>query len=119
MLLNQAPESVNALINEARRGRYRMLQGFYHGAKMNLTLGKNLNGQTLHAVVMTGSAWACNKTLSELKLPEQLVVSELHRQQEIIVAANLHNITFRHGDVLILQGVLEVMPLGEAYLLRG
>lgn len=119
LMLNIPAQKVEDLVNSARRNRYRMLQGFYHGAKMNLTLRKDRHGNALHAVVLTGAAWACHKRIGALHLPEKLQIWELHRRQHIFQEGDLADLELENGDVAILKGPLEVMPLGEAYLLRG
>lgn len=119
LMLDIPAEKVDDMVSAARRNRYRMLQGFYHGQKMNLTLRKDRQGNALHAVVLTGAAWACNKRPRDLHLPEKLQITELHRQQDIYRDKELAEMKLQNGDVVILQGPLDVMPLGEAYLLRG
>lgn len=119
LMLNIPAQKVEDLVSSARRNRYRMLQGFYHGEKMNLTLRKDRQGNALHAVVLTGAAWACHKRVGSLHLPEKLQIWELHRQQTIYRDDALQDLVLQNGDVAILKGPLEVMPLGEAYLLRG
>ncbi len=119
LMLNIPAQKVEDLISSARRNRYRMLQGFYHGEKMNLTLRKDRHSNALHAVVLTGAAWACHKRVGNLHLPENLQLWELHRQQKIYQDDELADLVLQNGDVAILKGALEVMPLGEAYLLRG
>jgi CPA2 family monovalent cation:H+ antiporter-2 len=119
LMLDIPAHTVEDLISSARRNRYRMLQGFYHGAKMNLTLRRDRHGNALHAVVLTGAAWACHKRVSALQLPEKLRIWELHRQQQVIRDHDLKDVVLRNGDVAILKGALDAMPLGEAYLLRG
>jgi CPA2 family monovalent cation:H+ antiporter-2 len=119
LMLDIPAQKVDELISSARRNRYRMLQGFYHGAKMNLTLRKDRHGNALHAVVLTGAAWACHKRVAALKLPEKLRIWELHRQHQVFRDHELVDIVLRNGDVAVLKGALDAMPLGEAYLLRG
>jgi len=119
LMLGIAPDKVDAIVGAARRGRYRMLQGFYHGERMNLTLRKNPEGRALHAVVLTGAAWACNKVAGALQLPDGLQLQEVHRRDLVVRESEMQNFILRHGDVLVLHGKLDDMPQGEGYLLRG
>ena len=119
ILLRTPTAEVQRLVDEARAGRYQMLQGFYHGERMNLTLRKNPEGKTLHAVVMAGDAWACGKEAADLVLPDKLVIQEIHRKDEIISGPALTDFVLAHGDVVILSGNLDVMTTGENWLLTG
>lgn len=118
LMLEVPSQKVEALVSEARRNRYRLLQGFYHGEKMNLTLRKERHGNTLHAVVLTGAAWACSNAVQNLKLPGSLTIRAVHRQHTIY-EGDLPELVLQNGDVVILQGPLDMIRIGEAYLLRG
>ena len=119
ILLRTPTAEVQRLVDEARAGRYKMLQGFYHGERMNLTMRKNPEGKTLHAVVMAGDAWACGKEAANLVLPDKLVIQEIHHKDEIISGPALAGFVLAHGDVVILSGNLDVMTTGENWLLTG
>jgi CPA2 family monovalent cation:H+ antiporter-2 len=119
ILLRTPRAEVQRLVDEARAGRYQMLQGFYHGERMNLTLRKNPDGRVLHPVVLTGEAWACGHTAGELVLPESLHLQEVHRRDETIRGDDLQDFELQHGDVLILNGKLDAMVIGENWLLIG
>jgi CPA2 family monovalent cation:H+ antiporter-2 len=119
ILLRTPRAEVQRLVDEARAGRYQMLQGFYHGERMNLTLRKNPDGKVLHPVVLTEGAWACGHKAGEMVLPQNLLLQEVHRGDTTIQGEDLPGFTLAHGDVLILNGILDAMVVGENWLLIG
>jgi CPA2 family monovalent cation:H+ antiporter-2 len=124
LLMLEIPSSqVEELIGAARRNRYRALQSFYQGDEINRFEragdADSRGTDVLHAVVLTGSAWACKKALKDLRLPAPLRIPKLHRQQMLFEGAALAELVLQHGDIVILQGPREGIAAGQAYLLRG
>ncbi len=49
--------------------------------------------------------------------PGDLKIVEIHREQDVFIEDSLNDFVFQRGDVIILNGHLDQMSLGESYLL--
>jgi len=68
---------------------------------------------------LTESAWSCGKSMADMVLPGDLKIVEIHREQEVFAEDSLKDLVFHRGDVIILNGHLDQISLGESYLLLG
>ena len=118
LMLNIPSRQIHTMIDDARHNRYHMLHGFYHGERVG-RLDKERNSEILHAVRLTGMAWACNKEVSDLKIPSSAELVEIHRGGDTFIKEQFGSVTLLRGDVLLLQGAMDEIDQAEAYLLRG
>jgi CPA2 family monovalent cation:H+ antiporter-2 len=118
LMMNVPSRQIHTMIDEARRNRYHMLHGFYHGERVGL-LNRKEKPVILHAVRLTGLASACGKEISMLKLPDDVRVTELKRGNETFSGEALMELTLQRGDVMVLQGTIDEIDLAESVLLRG
>lgn len=67
-MLGFPEQQVQEHIDVVRRGRYRLLYGYYHGAQANLLDKQGQQRLLMHAVNLSESAYACGRPLNELAL---------------------------------------------------
>ncbi|MAY02034.1 MAG: hypothetical protein CMQ38_03525 [Gammaproteobacteria bacterium] len=119
LMLNIPSQTIHDMIDKSRRDRYKMLKGFYHGERVGFLKKNNQESIVVHAVRLTESAWASGKKLTDMILPMGLHISKVYRDQETFEDDTLEDVEFQRGDVIILNGQIDEIQLGEAYLLRG
>ena len=119
LILNIPTRRIHGLIDQARRDRYRLLKGFYHGERLGFLKRADRGAKILHAVRLTGNARASGSKLKELTLPGELLINEVQRDNRPVPSDQLDDLVLRRDDVIILQGGLHEVGLGEAYLLTG
>ena len=70
LLMVEYPDiMVHSIIDKARRDRYRMLKGFYHGERLGFLGKKSQSSAIIHAVNLPEGAFVCGKKIAELLLP--------------------------------------------------
>ncbi len=119
LILNIPSHTIHQLIDQSRRDRYKMLKGFYHGERIGFLKKNNQESLVVHAVRLTESAWACEKKVADLVLPLEINIIEIHRNELIIEERDLSDTELQRGDVVIINGHLDEITVGETYLLRG
>ena len=119
LMLNVPSKTIHQMIDQSRRERYKMLRGFYHGERIGFLTKHNQDSIVMHAVHLTESAWSCGKSMADMVLPGDLKIVEIHREQEVFAEDSLKDLVFHRGDVIILNGHLDQISLGESYLLLG
>lgn len=119
LMLNVPSHTIHQMIDKSRRDRYKMLRGFYHGERIGFLKKNNQESIVVHAVRLLESAWACGKKFTQLTLPGELQIIEVQREQDVFSEDTLKDLEFQRGDVIILNGHLDEISLGEIYLLRG
>lgn len=119
LMLNFPTRQIHNMIDGARRDRYRMLRGFYHGERIGFLSKSAKKSEIVHAVRLTGFAWACGKKLKELDLPLNNRIYEIRRNEQVLKPEGLDEFILERGDVVILIGYIDEVDLAEAYLLRG
>ncbi|MDT8399304.1 MAG: cation:proton antiporter [Pseudomonadales bacterium] len=119
LMLNIPSRDIHNMIDKARRERYRMLHGFYHGERIGFLKKDVPQGEILHAVRLSEQSWACGRKLHELSLPAELVINEIQRGQDVFHPLRTDDFRLHSGDVLILCGELDAVSAGEACLLSG
>jgi len=120
LLMVQYPtRMIHSIIDKARRDRYRMMKGFYHGERMGFMDRESGSAEVIHAVRLPRRAFACGKLLQELEPPEGVSIFEVHRDTLIMATADHPDLLLQVGDVVVLLGMRDKLDPGESYLLRG
>ena len=120
LLMVQYPtRMILSIIDKARRDRYRMMKGFYHGERMGFMDRESGSAEIIHAVRLPRKAFACGKLLQELEPPEGVSILEVHRDTLIMATAEHPDLLLQVGDVVVLLGMRDKLDPGESYLLRG
>ena len=110
---------VLSIIEKARRDRYRMLKGFYHGERLGFLGKKSQSSAIIHAVNLPEGAFVCGKTIAELSLPMDITILDIHRDNLVISAEQNQDLVLQHSDVVVLRGLVDQLAAGESYLLQG
>jgi len=120
LLMVEYPDiMVHSIIDKARRDRYRMLKGFYHGERLGFLGKKSQSSAIIHAVHLPEQAFVCGKTIAELSLPMDLTILDIHRGNLVISAEQNQDMILQHNDVVVLRGLVDQLGAGENYLLQG
>ena len=120
LLMVQYPtRMIHSIIDKARRERYRMMKGFYHGERTGFMDRESGSAEIIHAVRLPRKAFACGKLLQELEPPEGVSILEVHRDTLIMATAEHPDLLLQVGDVVVLLGMRDKLDPGESYLLRG
>jgi len=120
LLMVEYPDiMVHSIIDKARRDRYRMLKGFYHGERLGFLGKKSQSSAIIHAVNLPKGAFVCGKTIAELLLPMDINILDIHRDNLVISAEQNQDLVLQHGDIVVLQGLVDQLDAGESYLLQG
>ncbi|WP_166359361.1 monovalent cation:proton antiporter family protein [Pseudomonas akapageensis] len=118
VMLGLPQDHVQSRVEEVRQSRYRILQGFYHGAQSNLLDSQGRPKVLMHAVNLGADAYACGRPLEELALEQMGVqLQAVQRQGEELVtdaSTRLHA-----GDAVLLSGPMAAIEACEARLLAG
>lgn len=118
IMLGLPQEQVRARAEAVRRGRYRLLRGYYHGGQANLLDSPDRQRLLLHAVTLSDEAYACGRSLAELALATLGVeVQTVRRNDEELFLGS--DSPLQAGDAIVLCGQLEAIESGEARLLGG
>ena len=119
LMVDYPTRMIHSIIDKARRDRYKMMTGFYHGERLGF-LGKEKNRSVIiHAVRLTEHAFACGKTLQSLAIPLNIKILEIHRDILVLSIEGNQEMELQSGDVVVLRGMADQIDLGETYLLRG
>lgn len=120
LLMVEYPDRmIHSIIDKARRDRYKMMNGFYHGERLGF-LGKEApRSEIIHAVRLSENAFACGKKLKELSLPLNIEIVEIHRDTLVMSLEDNQEMELKIDDVIVLRGLADQIDLGENYLLQG
>jgi CPA2 family monovalent cation:H+ antiporter-2 len=120
LLLKVPSRQIHAAIDEARRNRYKMLHGFYHGERLNWLDEKGEERIICHAVRLTDNAWANGRAINSLDWSgPQNPLDELHRGNQVMEEDSLRAEKFERGDIVLLKGTVSEIDRYETYLLSG
>jgi len=120
LLMVEYPDiMVHSIIDKARRDRYRMLKGFYHGERLGFLGKKSQSSAIIHAVNLPKGAFVCGKPIAELLLPMDINILDIHRDNLVISAEQNQDLVLQHGDIVVLRGLVDQLDAGESYLLQG
>jgi len=118
MLLGVPVSRVLRQVQDVRRGRYRMLRGFFHGAA-GVDETEESYRERLHSVTLMAQAFAVGKKLAELPLAESKVTVTAVRRGGITGPEPGPDTRLIAGDVLVLFGTPEALEHAEKVLLEG
>ena len=118
MLLGVPVSRVLRQVQDVRRGRYRMLRGFFHGA-VGVDETEESYRERLHSVTLMAQAFAVGKKLAELPLTESKVTVTAVRRGGITGPEPGPDTKLIAGDVLVLFGTPEALENAEKVLLEG
>lgn len=120
LLMVEYPDRmIHSIIDKARRDRYKMMNGFYHGERLGF-LGKDApRSEIIHAVRLSENAFACGKKLRDLVLPLDIQIVEVHRDILVMSLEDNQDMELQIDDVIVLRGLADQIDLGENYLLLG
>jgi len=118
MLLGVPVSRVLRQVQSVRRGRYRMLRGFFHGAA-GVDETEESYRERLHSVTLPPQAFAVGKKLAELPLAESGVTVTAVRRGGITGPEPEPDTKLIAGDVLVLFGKPEALEHAEKVLLEG
>ncbi|UVJ42599.1 monovalent cation:proton antiporter-2 (CPA2) family protein [Pseudomonas sp. LS1212] len=118
VMLGVPEDHVQSRVNEVRQSRYRLLQGFYHGAQTNLIDSQGQPRVLMHAVNLGADAYACGRPLEELALEQMGVqLQSVQRQGEDLTTDA--STCLHAGDAVLLSGSMAAIEACEARLLGG
>jgi len=118
MLLGVPVSRVLRQVQDVRRGRYRMLRGFFHGAA-GVDEAEESYRERLHSVTLLPQAFAVGRKLAELPLAEHQVTVTAVRRGGITGPEPEPDTKLIAGDVLVLFGAPEALEHAEKVLLEG
>ena len=119
LMVDYPTRMIHSIIDKARRDRYKLLKGFYHGERLGFLGKEKIRTAIIHAVRLPKHAYACGKTLQSLTLPLDIKILEVHREILVLNMEDNQEMELQAGDVVILRGLADQIDLGESYLLRG
>jgi monovalent cation:H+ antiporter-2, CPA2 family len=106
-------------VRSVRDEQYGLLRGLFHGASDESESAEDAQ-QRLHAVTLTGNAYALGKTLGEMALEESGVQIRAVRRSGIAQRlAPQEAGVLEPGDVVVLLGVPDLLAAAEIRLLQG
>ena len=118
LVLLELPQArVQSRLDEARRSRYRLLHGFYHGSQTSLQDTQGKPRTLLHAVSLTADASACGKHLAAIDLAGLGLEIQGLRRDGVELEPNQHILL--EGDAVLISGPADAIEAGEARLLAG
>ncbi|WP_137822457.1 monovalent cation:proton antiporter family protein [Pseudomonas sp. D(2018)] len=118
VLLGLPRSRVEAHMEAVRRNRYRLLHGYYPGGQANLVDAHGQPRRLLHAVNLNEGAYACGRTLGDLRLERLgLEVQGIRRLGAPLQSAD--ETLLQDGDAVLICGGLQAIEAGEALLLTG
>lgn len=118
LMVNYPDHMIHSIIDKARRDRYKMLKGFYQGERTGF-LDKSAVAEVIHAITLPDDAYACGRTISQLHLPHDIQILEVHRGIMVMTAEQHFNLVLEAGDILVLSGFGDKLDAGKNYLLKG
>lgn len=119
LMVEYPTRMIHSIIDKARRDRYKMMKGFYHGQRMGFLDRESGPAEIIHAVRLPRKAFACGRKVGELEAPEGVSILEIHRETMVMSAEDHQDLLLQAGDVVVLRGFVDKLDPGESYLLRG
>ncbi|UZE95713.1 monovalent cation:proton antiporter family protein [Alkalimarinus alittae] len=118
-MMGTPADHVTDHIENARKQRYQILHGYYHGTGSKIIDDKGNALEQLHAVLLTANCFATGKTLGELNLEKAgdpvEVIKHANGQESAPSSATL----LQEGDTVILHGSSEQIEKVENLILAG
>ncbi len=119
LIVEYPTRMIQSMIDKARRDRYQMLKGFYHGERLGFLSKEAPRSEIIHAVRLTENAFGCGKKLLELELPFDLKIVEVHRGSLVMPCEDTPELELKAEDVVVIRGLAEQIDPGENYLMQG
>jgi monovalent cation:H+ antiporter-2, CPA2 family len=120
LLLGISPTKVRQQIEEVKHSRYQILRAFFQGTDDSFHVEQHdSTREALHAVRITESAWAIDKSIEELFEAGLSIKISSFTRDGFKSSRPLPDTLFRNGDIIILQGNQEELYLAEEKLLQG
>ncbi|WP_144394870.1 monovalent cation:proton antiporter family protein [Pleionea sediminis] len=105
-------------IQSVRDDRYHLLQSFFHGSSSDLMRVLQTHHEQLHAVVLTGNAFAIGKAINEIELPEKTCIEAVKRGKTSFTPPD-RNLMLQLGDIVLLSGEPDYIEHAENRLFSG
>ncbi|WP_088742449.1 cation:proton antiporter [Cobetia sp. QF-1] len=108
-------------IQSAREARYSMLHGYFHGQQSQLIDKRGNPLLRRHPLTLTANAWACERRLDEIILPEHcgILIARVVRANGECIEDPTGALLLACGDTLVLSGLADHIEEAEARLLSG
>lgn len=118
VLLGVPQLRVQQRMDSVRRGRYKLLHGYYQGGDVDLLDEQGAAKLIMRAVNLHADAYACGQSLDALGLEQLgLEVHSVRRSGEDLPASA--QLLLCADDALLLSGPVRAIEAGEAWLLGG
>ncbi len=118
-MMGTPAEHVFDHIENARKQRYQILHGYYHGISSKMVDEKGKALEQLHAVLLTADCYATGKTLGDLKLEKAGNPVEIIKHQSGEESSPTLSTELKEGDTIILHGSSEQIEKAENLILAG
>ncbi|WP_250656654.1 monovalent cation:proton antiporter family protein [Alkalimarinus coralli] len=118
-MMGTPPSSVFNHIENARKQRYQILHGYYHGISSKTVDEQGNALEQLHAVLLTEDCYATGKQLAELKLEKAGNPVETIKHQNGEESPPSTSRPLEAGDTIILHGSSEQIERAENLILAG
>ncbi|NVJ61222.1 MAG: cation:proton antiporter [Gammaproteobacteria bacterium] len=105
-------------IQKVRDDRYHLLQSFFHGSSSDLLRVLQTHHEQLHAVVLSGSAFAIGKPIKDINLPEKISIEAVKRGAESYAPPD-RSFELKLGDIVLLSGDPDYIERAENLLVGG
>ncbi|TNF91094.1 MAG: cation:proton antiporter [Gammaproteobacteria bacterium] len=114
--LGEDPQSIEAMLDEARQGHYARIRAFFHSLE-DVDL-QTPDHHHLHSIEMLGSYHAIGRRIDSLKCLQTINVIGL-RRNGVTSEDPLHEVKFKPGDVLIIEGHPDDIQAAEIEVMSG
>lgn len=119
VMLGYPAHRVLATVQEARRQRYQLLHGFFHGGASRVIDERGEALEMVRTVPLPYAAHAVGRTRAELDLDRTgASVQALRRKRETLQSPD-PDVRFDAGDIVILRGTADQIEAAQARLLTG
>ncbi len=105
-------------IQRVRDDRYQLLQSFFHGESSDLMRVLQTHHEQLHAVVLTGNAYAIGRAINQINLPERIYIEAIKRGTLSYTPPD-RSMQLQLGDIVLLSGDPESIERAENILFSG
>lgn len=106
-------------VQKERKGHYGNMHGFFPGETTELDYRKKDKLEFMHAVILTGQAFAVGKRLEEIDVGRLRVRIKGLRRNNIEIAEPEATMLLAAGDVLVIVGKPRRVERAERYILEG
>jgi CPA2 family monovalent cation:H+ antiporter-2 len=118
-MMGTPPDHVFDHIENARKQRYQILHGYYHGISSKMVDDKGKALEQLHAVLLTDDCFATGKTIADLSLEKAGNPVEIIKHHDGRESSPTSSTILKQGDTIILHGSSEQIERAENLILAG